>query len=367
MKKSLVTLAVASALAAPVMAHAESKGPTVYGQLNVSYGKLDEKESGVTTVDTWEFRSHDSRLGVKGERDFGNGLFGTYQIELGINPDSDGTSSDTSTYTFDETVSGIDVNGDGVVGVFTITDNNDGDGTAGITRRNMYVGLKGGFGEFRFGRHDTPLKMAQGKFDQFGDTDGDIKNAGDEDGENRLDNILAYLGQFGGVGVAVAVAPGEQTGPNTDDGPADTISASISYTGGPFYIAVAQDSYANAGNAAEDSLTRVVATWKFSSMQVGLLYQTGVEAPDSATAKEDWLGASFYAKIGKNGKIKAQYITVEDSQATPLEGTLMAVGYDHKFDKKTTGYVHYVDLQEEQGGTKTLESNSLVAGLKLKF
>ena len=342
MNKKLIALAVASALTVPTLAHAKdeksSNLPTVYGLIHVSYGTVEEVTAGTTTVDNWQFRSHASRIGVKGERDFGNGLAGTYTFEWEVDLASD--------------------------------DYGSGDNTSGFARRNMYVGLKGGFGELRFGRHDTPLKMAQGKFDQFGDTDADLKHAGDEDGENRLDNILAYLGKFGNVGVAVAVAPGEDAPPGgtADEGPADTISASVSFSNGPLYIAVAQDSYENGANLANDSLTRLVGTYKFGGMQVGLLYQTGVEAADNAAAEEDWLGVSFNAKVGSNGKIKAQYIQVEDS-STPakLEGTLMAVGYDHKFDKKTTGYVMYSSLEEEQAGTTTLEKNFLGVGMKLKF
>ena len=366
MNKSILTMAVASALAVPTMVFAKDEAkstgmPSVYGLAHVSYGTLEEKVNGTTTVDNWQFRSHASRVGVKGKRDFGNGLVGIYKFEWEVNLDGDSTESPT---VFDETVSGVDVNGDGVVGTFEI----EHDGTSGFARRNMYVGLQGDFGQLRFGRHDTPLKMSQGKFDQFGDTDADLKNAGDEDGENRLDNVLLYMGKFGGVGVAVAVAPGEDNGTgNVDNGPADTVSASISYTGGPVYIAVAQDSYANAGNAAKDSLTRVVGTFKLSGMQIGLLYQTGVEAPDSAAAEEDWLGASFNAKVGKSGKIKAQYIQVEDSNNPKLESTLAAVGYDHKFDKKTTGYVMYSKLDEEAAGVKTLEKSFLGVGMKLKF
>ncbi|MDH5182101.1 MAG: porin, partial [Gammaproteobacteria bacterium] len=252
MKKNLISLTVASALLLPVVAQS-ADDVTVYGRVHMSYGQVTEEAGGVTAVDNWQVRSHDSRLGVKGSRDFGNGLSGIYKIEFGVNPDSDLVSA--------------------------------GDGTAGIVRRNQYVGLKGGFGEFIIGRHDTPLKMAQGKFDQFGDTDGDLKHAGAQDGEHRFDNIVALKGKSGDFGYAIAVAPGEDngTGGTADTGPADTVSFSVSYNAGPLYIALAQDSYENGENLASDSLTRMVVTYKMAEMQLGLLYQTGVEKPAAAT------------------------------------------------------------------------------------
>ncbi|MGD8784849.1 MAG: porin [Thioalkalispiraceae bacterium] len=335
MKKKIIALAVMGALTIPAAGYAADKKndgtPTVYGKAHLSYGSKETKVGGTTTVDNWQLRSHASRFGIKGQRDLGGSLAVIYKFEWQIDYEQ-----------------GAD---------------------AALDRRNMYLGMKGGFGEVRFGRHDTPLKMAQGKFDQFGDTDADLKNAGDEDGENRLDNVLAYLGSNNGFKYQVALIPGEQNAAaNGDDGPADTISAAIGYSKGPIHVMVAQDSYANdVANAAEDSLTRVVGTYKFGNMQIGALVQSGVEAPDTAAAKEDWIGLSFNMKVGGSGKIKAQYIEVEDNQANPLEGTLMAVGYDHKFDKKTKGYVMYSNLEEEQAGTTTLEDSFLGVGLVYKF
>ncbi|MDZ7663622.1 porin [Thiohalophilus sp.] len=326
MKKKLIALAVTGALMTPMLAQA---APTVYGKVHLSYGNVEDGTAGGN--DNWQLRSHASRVGVKGDRDLGNGLSAIYKFEWQVDYEQ-----------------GTD---------------------AGFDRRNMYAGLKGGWGEVRFGRHDTPLKMAQGKFDQFGDTDADLKNAGDEDGENRLDNVLAYLGKSGNIKYAIALIPGEGDGTTAGDGPADSISASIAYESGPLYVALAQDSYDDTGAVAgsENSITRVVGTYKMGNMQLGLLYQTGVEGVSPSTDEEDWLGLSFSTKFGGKNKFKAQYITTEDNQASAVESTLMAIGVDHKFDKKTSGYLMYSNLDEEQGGATITDDTFLGAGLVLKF
>jgi predicted porin len=361
MNKKLIALAVAGSLAAPMLAHAEA--PTVYGKVHLYYGTITEKSGTplVTGTDNWQMQSYASRVGVKGDHDLGNGLTAVYKFEWEVNPLSDNDSS----YTFDETVSGVDVNGDGVVAPFEIQDS----GSSGFSRRNMYAGLKGGFGEVRFGRHDTPLKMSQGKFDQFNDTLGDLKHAGDQDGENRLDNVLAYLGKSGNISYKIALIPGQGDGVTVGDGPADTISASIAYSAGPLYVAVAHDSYDSTNPATtEDSLTRVTGTYKFGSgMQLGLLWQSGVEGPTTSGNEEDWLGASFSAKFGGSNKFKAQYIMTEDNAATKRESTLMAVGVDHKFSKKVTGYVMYSSLTEDLGGAENTDNSSAGVGLVVKF
>ncbi|MDR9437796.1 MAG: porin [Thiohalophilus sp.] len=326
MKKKLIALAVTGALMTPMLAQA---APTVYGKVHLSYGSVEEESGGVTTTDNWQLSSHASRVGVKGDRDLGNGLSAIYKFEWQVDYEQGGD--------------------------------------AGFDRRNMYAGLKGSWGQVRFGRHDTPLKMAQGDFDQFGDTSADLKNAGDQDGDNRLDNVLAYLGKSGNIKYAIALIPGEGDGTTAGDGPADSISASIAYEDGPLYVALAQDSYDDTNGQAENSLTRLVGTYKMGNMQLGLLWQSGVEGATTAGEDEDWLGVSFKTKISAKNSFKAQYIMVEDNETTAREGTLMAVGIDHKFDKKTSGYLMYSNLEEELGNTTDVDNTFMGAGLVLKF
>jgi len=334
MKKNLIALAIASSFAAPMLAHADA--PTVYGKVHLYYGKLTEKSGTplVTNADYWELTSFASRVGVKGDYDLGDGLKAIYKFEWEVDPES-----------ANEPLAGT-----------------------GFQRRNMYGGLKGSWGEVRFGRHDTPLKLSQGKFDQFNDTYGDLKHAGDQDGENRLDNVLAYLGKTGSVSYAVALIPSEGDGVTSGNGAADSISASIAYSSGPLYVAVAHDSYDNTNPAVtENTLTRVTGTYKLGGMQFGLLWQSGVEGPSTTDQKEDWLGVSFSAKFAGSNKFKAQYITVEDNAPTKRESTLAAVGVDHKFGKKVTGYVMYSSVTEDLGGASNVDNSSMGAGLVLKF
>lgn len=329
MNKKIIAVAVAAGLTLPMVSaqavEVVGKKLEIYGKLHLNYGSYDELG---TDNDNWRLTSNASRLGFKGEQKLDDGLIGTYKFESQIEVE---------------------------------------DGTTAFATRNTYVGLKGSFGEVRIGRHDSPLKMAQGKFDQFGDTKGDLKNAGDEDGENRNKNSITYLGKSGDLGFNVQIIPGEGDGSTTTgDGPADTISASVAYKSGPLYLALAQDSYDNVASAEEDSLTRFVAAYKMSDMQFGLLYQTGVEAPDTKTASEDWLGLSFNMKMSKNNKFKAQYIVVEDSASPSLDSTQLSVGIDHKLGKKGTLYAMYNAL-EEKNATTQKDNSSVSVGYVLKF
>ena len=100
-----------------------------------------------------------NRVGVKGSEDLGNGLKAIYQLEFGIN----------------------------------FGDNNiPGGANGGVSIRNSFVGLAGGFGTVLLGRHDTPLKISTGKLDLFSDTMADYNGTVGFD-DIRADNAVAYI------------------------------------------------------------------------------------------------------------------------------------------------------------------------------
>ena len=329
MNKKIIAVAVAAGLALPMISanavEVADKKLDVYGKLHVNLGTYDENG---TTNDNWRLSSFDSRLGFKGKIALDDGLVGTYQIESAIALEGKPTAFS-------------------------------------LAARTTYVGLKGGFGEVRVGYHDSPLKLAQGKFDQFGDTTGDLKNAGAQDGEHRNENTITYLGKFDSVGVNVQLIPGEGNGTTAGQGLTDSTSLAVTYKAGPLYLAVANDSYdKKTGTGSESGLTRLVATYKLNDMQFGLLTQSGVEKVAASTAKETWLGLSFNMKMGSNNKLKAQYITVKDNAATANTSVLTSVGVDHKLGKKGIAYVMYNSF--DTTGT-TSDKSSVSAGYILKF
>lgn len=90
MKKNILAIAIASAVAAPV---AMANGPTVYGQMQVEIANVDnggygdnnsgQMRQGVST-DESALKMADNkrgRLGVKGSEDLGNGLQAIYQLD----------------------------------------------------------------------------------------------------------------------------------------------------------------------------------------------------------------------------------------------------------------------------------------------
>lgn len=332
MNKKLLALTLGAVAALPLTAQAE--GPTLYGKMNVT---LDSIEDTAAVTDAWYLNSNASRLGIKGESETGvASLKGIYQAEYEI-----------------------DV---------------AGDAATPFAQRNIYVGLKGGFGTVRMGKFDTPLKEAQGKVDQFNDLNGDIKNI--MPGETRAANIVQYstpkLADM--LTINVALMPAENTDVDgqagNEDGIADSVSASLLFESGAFYAALAMDSNMP-GKGFVDSLPtvsdradiiRLVAGYKADSFELGAIVQAAEEVGTGAAGEDKAVLLSAAMKSG-DWKFKAQYGKGEGDVNGETK-TLAALGADYKLGKSTTLFVYGVNVEKDLAAT---EVKTLGLGIEQKF
>ncbi|MCU7811441.1 MAG: porin [Candidatus Thiodiazotropha sp. (ex Notomyrtea botanica)] len=339
--KKVLSLAIAAALVAPAAAMADA---TIFGKAHFIVENVDTTAStGATSVDAWGVDSIHSRIGVKGSEDLGNGLKALYHFEFKVNQDSG----------------------------------------SGLGDRNQFIGLSGGFGTALLGTHDTPMKMSQGKFDQFGDLpNGDIANV--MPGDDRVDNVIAYVSPaMGGLTFVGALVAGERADLELD-GLADHVSLAGLYSNGPIFASLAYNTY-DLGTAvdADPSLLRGTFIWNGGMWQAGVMFNSldldlpGVSDPDS-------IGVSGNVKVGP-GKIKLQYLMADSPRAgvadlisgfTPNvsinlpvsspenEATQISVGYEQALSKRTTWHAGYTTYEEDQSGK---EVDALFAGLIHNF
>jgi predicted porin len=329
--------------------------PKVYGKAHVSYGavKVDATNAGgttTTTTDNIQLKSHASRIGVKGSVPVTDALKATYGFEWAIDIAND-----------------PDRNGDRNV----------------FTYRNQFVGLKGGFGEVRFGRHDSPTKKAQGKFDEFNDTYGDF--AAIVLGDQRFNNTVNYLSpSWGGFSFAAQIIPGEGNGEDNGggDGPLDTFSVAAKYKVAGFFISAGFDSYdskapASASYDGYETLMRVIATYGNKMFQVGGMYEdakgNSIGGVDLANDKTS-MGVSGHVSFAGAHKIKLQYLMgttsdVVNATTDDTEETQISLGYDFKMGKATTAYALYNMYEEEikSNGDQKNEESQIVIGLIQKW
>ncbi|HET8882403.1 MAG TPA: porin [Solimonas sp.] len=354
MNKNLLAIAVGAIFAIPSAAFADVK---VYGKFNVGL-ESQKDEIGLDkkyTDNTWVFKDNNnsSRLGFKGDQDLGLGdLKIIYQLEYGIDP--------------------------------------DGSEGSPFSERNIFVGLKGGFGTVQFGKYDTPVKKAGEKIDQFNDESlGD--DAGLLVGETRQNNMIQYSTPklFDALTVTAAVVPGEGRA-SVDDGDAGEVDKGLADT---FYASIVYDSkmiygsLSYAGNEpgglkfdgvgtpvtkaiAYDVLRAAVYVAPITDLELGALYQSaqGVDQSNAgATSGDDakeksWLVSAGYSIEAL--KLKAQYGQTK-GDISDLKRTEMAFGVDYKLSKAMTAQAYYVKYEQDAGTGSDPETS--VAGLGLVY
>jgi len=304
MKKKLVALGISAVLTSTSAVMAET---VLYGKAHVAVESETEiNDAGKDDGDVFQIQSHASRVGVKGSEDIGNGLKGLFKFEWQLDMADAGK----------------------------VTVGDDSKASNHITARNQYVGLEGGFGTVLLGRHDTPLKMSQGKFDMFGDIYGDI--ARHFAGETRASNVLAYLTpKFGNFQIVGAYVPSE------DKDNDKIISVAGIYGDDNLHGSLAYNSYDEAFGVG-DSLLRATATYKFGNFGVGGMYQTA--SPNGNGEDTDAIGVNGFMKAGSN-KFKVQY-QQGDGQGVGVktakikeDASTISLGVDHGFSKRTTSYL----------------------------
>ncbi|MFC1602113.1 porin [Pseudomonadota bacterium] len=344
MNKKLLTLAVAAAMVAPLAVQAGNSGPTVYGVAHVSVENIDNDAN---NTDTWEVVSRQSRFGIKGEEDLGNGLSAVYKMEFQIDMDDTAGNGATST-----------------------TSNADN-----LTARNQYVGLAHkNMGTLLLGRHDSPMKFMTISRDQFNTKLGDWNEVTGNSGvtaprDRRVSDAILYKSpNFNGFEAAAMVSPGES---QTADGLADGItSIGARYVNGPIYVGAAwEESDFDTGVAGFDEETtwRVAASYDIAGFKVSGLYEDNEDVGGINVDGETWQLALSY-KFG-NTVVKGMYQEGEEDNigAADDEYEAFAIGVDHHFSKRTQVYAVYTETDDETSGANNNDVDAFGAGIIHKF
>ncbi|MEO8330859.1 MAG: porin [Gallionella sp.] len=321
MKKKIITLAVAAALA-PAAAFADV---TVYGQAHMS---LDSHSgNGGTTAtgtqDGMQLTSNSSRLGFKGTINLDGGMKALYQYEASVALDG------------------------------------SGNGTIFNGTRDSYLGLAGGFGTVMTGR--LPLAN-QYVYDvnYFADQVGDAGNfaiVGNATG-GRISRALAYATpDMGGFSGLVAFVPNTQesvTGVQAAPNKQSSYTLRGTYGAGPVFAAVSYQSIGVAGaQDAKLTVTSLAATFDFGAGNAGVQYTrngANSQATGGASTTQNVITAGVSFKVSDGNSVKAQYSKAAESVSNAKDGgSMIAVGFDHNLSKSTTVYVAFAKVTNDTG------------------
>jgi predicted porin len=351
MKKSLIALAVASAVAAPA-AFAATSNVDVYGIISASVDLAntdDENTSSPTTPsdesDLVTGRDNVSRIGFKGSEDLGGGLSAVWQIESQLNSGS-------------------------------------------LAGRNTFVGLKSSsLGTVLLGRHDTPYKMATGKLDPFADTAADYNaiigassttSAGSLFDLRPSETVIYTSPSMSGFTVAAAYSQSKvnETQGHNDDTSGWSLSGV--YSNGPLFASLAYEKHDGSFGAFQSSSVVSPAPvsadsirgWKvglgyvFGNTQLGGVYEnlSGGDSNGAVAGGEANNRKAYYLSAVHNmGNIalKGAYGHAGDSDALATgndDGAkFYAVGADYMLSKRTTVFGLYTKLSNNNATALTTD------------
>lgn len=323
MKKSLIALAVAGAVAAPA-AFAATSNVDIYGIFNVSVDIYDRDNA---EEDEFRVSSNSSRLGFKGAEDLGGGLSAIWQAETGLMVDEGGAF-----------------------------------GTTGqSSMRDTFVGLSSkSLGTVRLGRMDTAYKMSTGRYDVFVDGMGDYNTImGSLNGLNgqfdrRETNSISYESpDFSGLKLTGTYGQQNEAGATATD--AQLWSLAAVYANGPLSVVAAYESLDDAsinfglGTVIADlDSWKLGAGYKFGNTQLAAIY----ERSDADATIGDAERSAWYLSVAHNmGNItlKGAYGNASDSDIAGVddEADFWALGVDYALSKRTVAYALYSSLDND--------------------
>ncbi|MFY8328276.1 porin [Pseudoalteromonas sp. ZZD1] len=222
-----------------------------------------------------------------------------------------------------------------------------------FSARNTYLGLKGSFGQVVFGRNDTRFKYSEGKVDNFNETQADIAQL--LPGQDRLGDTLTYTSKsFSGAQLSFTYAPKDDSTNNEAGYAATLIYGDRGLKNKNYYVAISHVDSLNNINA-----TRIAGVIKQVQWQFGAIYQRSESLDGSKSGNGYVLSASY--KMGQWAP-KVQFASDDSQLRHATDGSQWTGGVDYVFDKQTTAYLLYTNLDLDQQS-----DSSLALGLKYKF
>ena len=353
MKKTLVALAVLGSFAGVASA---ATSVTLYGTVDAgyegwSYGK-DFSSFNNTFVQGGTSEAN-SKIGVKGQEDLGNGLAATFQLEGDVNADV---------------------------------------GSSNLFNRESTVGLKGAFGEVKVGKSKSQMELALGgvvpgrrvadvdlysvaakrhsnglfySYDNAGFSFGaDVTTKGgalgnDNEGEEGQKvgwGVRAgYAGNVGGNVTLLARAAYQRDGvvlPNDKQQyeAGGLLAAVIPYSNNALTVGVA---YAQGRGDAEDLLAAKAGTARVYA--------------DKARTWSGVIASTFGPNDSAYVKYQQRKGKLEDGSVA-YNGNVWAIGYEHALSKRTSVYadVAYATIKDT-GGEKNKGTTGYSVGLSHSF
>ncbi|WP_304674411.1 trimeric porin PorB [Neisseria bergeri] len=338
MKKSLIALTLA---ALPVAAMADV---TLYGTIKAgveTYRTVKHAEGKVTEVKTGsEIADFGSKIGFKGQEDFGNGLKAIWQLEQKAS------------------IAGTD---------------------SGWGNRQSFIGLKGGFGTVRAGHLNSVLKDAGGNVNAWesGSATEDVLQVSKISApEHRYASVRYDSPEFAGFSGSVQYAPKDNSGKN-----GESYHVGLNYQNSGFFAQYAGLFQRHGEGTSAEKVGQPVEKLQVHRLVGGYdndaLYASVAVQQQDAKLADTFNSHNSQTEVAATVAYRFGNVTPRVSYAHGFKGTVakadgdnrydqVIVGAEYDFSKRTSALVSAGWLQEGKGANKTVSTASTV-GLRHKF
>ena len=331
MKKTLIATAVAAGMLATGAVQAD---PTVYGLLHLSIDTFSDDHysagGNIVKPGSPEMRSNTSAIGVKGSEDLGGGLKAIYKAEFKVDP----------------------FNGD-----------------EALERRDIWVGLKGGWGKAAVGTMSTNYKQMGGKIDPLYRTvaeargilnmQSELHAGAGTNGQGRQEQTLQYTTpKMAGIEIVLNTTISAADAGNcnttgltdTDAGCDETIGAGIRWSNknwllfadylDPNQSGTGPVGVPTTGAFRDESIAKVGGKWSNKAFQVGAQYEM----------TEDQLGGDYMFLNGLWNINSKNAVTVSYGQQDKVSSAYN-LAYVFSMSKQTNVYAAWGSVEADSTGS----------------
>lgn len=389
---ALIIAAIGTAAATPALAQSTESGSyTFFGTADVNVAVRNSGFGSKSSIGSGGMTA--SAVGVKGERNLGDGIkvIGTAEAGLAYDNGTTGNGASPSGQNSTTPSSG------GLLGT-----------GPQLMSRQAFVGITGGFGSVTIGRQYTGSYIQAAVFSNslgagfFGSSAVFLPAIGGM--PTRVNNSIVYQSPtFANFRAHLTYTVGSEnnTSGNTTSG-ATTITdrsgqgwdAALFHSNGPLMVGVSMwDVYNNSFvTATETELAKktgaqLVASYDLKAVKLYATYVTGkidggnYENATQTLSKANGTSVSVAAPFGKH-TIFASYSKLDDKSAQNKDGTLVGIAYTYALDAKTTLYANWGELSNNVNASYVLADASdfnqsvrtvgddprgIMAGLNVKF
>jgi len=343
MNKKLLAVAVASAVAAPIAAHADSS-LTIYGGVGIAVESIDNGVNSATAVN-----NNHSALGFEGSTDVNSNLAAVFHWDAFVDLDGAG---------------------------------GNGNGSLIGGGRDGWAGLRGSFGTVALGFQGRPWKTLTHALDPFEGTIADISNVlgrggeGDNGFDTGLGNSIIWFGpningftwhaQYGTEDRGDEPLTTPVTAGNRGNA-GNNYGLQVNYSDDRFLVGFSYDENEDANNIGDDNTAlKIVGSVNFNNVTIIGAYEQleGVGFVNNADRDAFWLAATV--DVG-HGSIRASFTAADDADnanATTGGGAdQFTVGYFGDLSDNSQWYVIYSAVNNDSNGNYGFRSDPSTSSL----